>query len=292
MTKPYAVLGITGHVGKVVAEHLLKAGLTVRGLVPDANAEGAQNFKNKGVKLFTGKLDDTSVLTSLFTDIEAAFIMIPPLPSLSDPDAEAAKYSKAIAEALKSTNVPRIVVLSSLGAQHSTGVGVVCKIHTLEETLRPLEKQMSIAFLRAGYFMHNVMKSLHTSKSKGTFPSFDDESTKLPCIAPEDIGEASAKLMRESWTGLRIINLFGPKEISCADMAKDVSEILGKEIKPEIVPKDKWKDMLSEGGMSSANVDQLMELHQNYKQYMKPESGTETMHTSTTFKQWAATVLK
>src|SRR5579871_5808353 len=108
----YTVMGITGHVGGAVAENLLAAGKTVRGVV--RNPEKAKAWADRGVELVQSAYDDATTLAKAFAGSEGVFAMIPPDfgPAPGFPDQK--RTIAAITQALEQTKPARAVFLSSI----------------------------------------------------------------------------------------------------------------------------------------------------------------------------------
>jgi uncharacterized protein YbjT (DUF2867 family) len=72
----YAVMGITGQVGSVVAEALLARGKQVRAIVRDPQKAAA--WAERGVEMAAADYDDAVALETAFRGIKGVFVMIPP----------------------------------------------------------------------------------------------------------------------------------------------------------------------------------------------------------------------
>jgi NAD(P)H dehydrogenase (quinone) len=72
----YAVTGITGKVGGVVARTLLAAGLPVRAVV--RNADKGRPWAGKGCEVAIASIADAEGLTKAFSDVDGVFLMTPP----------------------------------------------------------------------------------------------------------------------------------------------------------------------------------------------------------------------
>ena len=95
-----------------------------------------------------------------------------------------------------------------------------------------------VAFLRAGWFMENAGWDVEAAKA-GVVPSFlQPLDHPIPMVATADIGSTAADLLRESWTGLRIIELEGPRRYSANDIAVGFAEVLGHPVRMEPVPRE------------------------------------------------------
>jgi uncharacterized protein YbjT (DUF2867 family) len=71
----YAVTGITGRVGGVVARTLLDTGQSVRAVVRDA-AKGVA-WKERGCEVALADMKDAEALTAAFTGVSGVFVLIP-----------------------------------------------------------------------------------------------------------------------------------------------------------------------------------------------------------------------
>jgi NAD(P)H dehydrogenase (quinone) len=72
----YAVTGITGKVGGVVARSLLKAGLPVRAVVRDI-AKG-KPWADLGCEIALAEIGDAEALAKAFEGTDGVFLMTPP----------------------------------------------------------------------------------------------------------------------------------------------------------------------------------------------------------------------
>ena len=95
-----------------------------------------------------------------------------------------------------------------------------------------------VAFLRAAWFMENASWDVEAAKA-GVVSSFlQPLDHPIPMVATADIGSTAADLLRESWTGLRIVELEGPRRYSANDIAAGFAEAVGHPVRMEPVPRD------------------------------------------------------
>jgi NAD(P)H dehydrogenase (quinone) len=59
----------------------------------------------------------------------------------------------------------------------------------------------------------------------------------------------AADLLRESWRGLRIVELEGPRRYSANDIAVGFAEAVGHPVRMEPVPRDTWEALFRSQGM-------------------------------------------
>ncbi|WP_245321821.1 NAD(P)H-binding protein [Mesorhizobium sp. WSM1497] len=119
----FLVMGITGKVGGATAEHLLAHGKEVRALV--RNRDKAANWANQGVELVDGDWNDSAAIERALKGVEGAFVMLPPIWAPSPDYKEARSVIASYVEALTKAAPPRVVALSSMGANRTSGHGVI-----------------------------------------------------------------------------------------------------------------------------------------------------------------------
>src|SRR5271156_5647903 len=164
----FAVMGITGQVGSAVADTLFASGQQVRAVL--RNPEKAATWKARGAEIAVADYDDPAALRAAFTGTEGVFAMLPPNFAPSPDFAESRKTIASIHQALAATLPPKVVYLSSIGAEKSTGTGLITGLHLLEEQLKSLP--IPSAFLRAAWFMENFVWDVGSAREGRLFTFF------------------------------------------------------------------------------------------------------------------------
>ena len=130
------VLGITGKVGGATAEHLLTHGKEVRALV--RNREKASGWAKRGVELVDGDWNDSAAIEQALEGVEGAFVMLPSVWAPSPDYKEARGVIANYVEALTKAAPRRVVALSSMGANRTSGLGMIMALSLLEQGFRDL----------------------------------------------------------------------------------------------------------------------------------------------------------
>jgi len=236
----YAVMGLTGQVGSAVANHLLAQGKQVRGIV--RSPEKAAAWSARGVELAVADYNDAAALSAAFHGADGVFAMIPPYFAPSPDRREVRAVISALHAALREALPKRVAYLSSIGAQQTSGIGLITALHMLEQSMDTLP--VPTAALRAGWFMENSAWDVAPAREQSKLYSFLqplDHSFAL--VATEDIGQAAAQTLLEGWTGRRRIEVAGPRRYSPQDIAATFSAALGKPIEGVVVPRETWTAM-------------------------------------------------
>jgi len=73
----------------------------------------------------------------------------------------------------------------------------------------------------------------------------------VPMVATADIGREAAKLLQESWTGQRVVELEGPRRLTPDEVATVFAEVLGRRVSMDAVPRETWEQLFRSQGMKN-----------------------------------------
>jgi NAD(P)H dehydrogenase (quinone) len=243
----YAVMGVTGQVGGAVAGHLLKIGRRVRAIVRDK--QKAARWKERGCELFVADASSARALTEAFWGTEGVFAMMPPLFDPSPGFSETRQFITSIEQAIRTAEPPKVVALSTIGA-HLERPNLLTQLHILELALRAVAAP--IAFLRPAWFMENASWDIEPAIQKGVVESYlQPLDTAIPMIAVQDVGQAAAELLLETWNGKVAVQIEGPKRITPLEIAQTLAELLSRDVRAEAVPRDLWERNFRSQGMKN-----------------------------------------
>jgi uncharacterized protein YbjT (DUF2867 family) len=243
----FAVMGATGKVGGAVARALLAADQSVRVVVRDTRK--ASTWSSRNCEVAAAEINNASGLAQALAGTQGAFVMLPPLFDPTPGFPEARDMIAALRTALLRAQPARAVVLSTIGAQ-ATKLSLLSQLGLLENTLADLP--MPVTFLRAAWFMENAAWDLRPARETGVIQSYLQPLDKpFPMVAAEDVGRAAADLLREGWSGHRIVELEGPRRVSPHDLAEAFEKALSRPVRAEIVPRDRWNVLFREQGMKN-----------------------------------------
>jgi NAD(P)H dehydrogenase (quinone) len=228
----FAVTGVTGKVGGAVARSLLAQGHKVRAVVRDA--EKGRSWSAQGCDIAIASADDATGLTNSFHGAEGVFLMTPPNFDPEPGFPETHKAAAAIQQAIETNRPGKIVFLSN-------------NSKITEEMLRTTS--VPITLLRAAWFMENAAWDVEAAR-KGVIPSFlQPLDHRIPMVAASDIARTAAELLNETWRGVRVIELEGPRRYSANDIAAGFSAALERPVQAEAVPRGQWETLFRAQGM-------------------------------------------
>lgn len=223
----FAISGVTGHTGRAAAETLLAWGHRVRVIVRDA-AKG-EAWSARGAEVAVADLTDTAAYAHALRGTDGAYVLLPPNFASGDFRGWQARAGKALVDAVAASEVPHVVLLSSVAAQHDDGTGPIKGLYPVEAALRELPGT-KVSFVRAASFMENLQANFGQLE-QGVFPSFLPAGLGHPMIASADIGQVAASLLVEGppAPSPRVVEL-GGAPISPADVAATLSTVLGRPV--------------------------------------------------------------
>jgi len=243
----YTIMGVTGQVGSEVARQLLSAGQPVRAVV--RSAEKARQWADMGCDIAIADVDDVSSLTDAFQNSAAAFVLLPPNFSPSEGFAETRRMIANLHAALSASRPGQIVCISTIGAQ-ATQPNLLNQLQLLEQSLSTLS--LPVTFLRPGWFMENCLWDIEPAVRTGVIPSFLQPLDRaVPMIATADVGHVAAQLLQEHWVGKRIVELESQTPVSPDQIAATFTELLGKPVTMQAVPRDRWQALFVSQGVSN-----------------------------------------
>ncbi|BCG81214.1 NmrA family NAD(P)-binding protein [Mesorhizobium sp. 113-3-3] len=241
----YAITGITGKVGGAMARALLAAGQPVRAVVRDATK--GQPWAALGCEVAIAAMEDAEALTQAFKDATAVFILPPPVfdPEPGYPEARAVIDS--VVTALRAAKPVKVVCLSTVGAD-AVQDNLLSQRTMMETALRALPQALTI--LRPAWFLDNVAWDVTSAREAGLIHSFLVPTDRaLPMVAAQDVGQVAAALIRQDWSGTRIVELEGPERLSPDDLAAAFTTVLGKPVCAAPVPRETWEVLFRSQGM-------------------------------------------
>lgn len=276
----YVITGATGKTGGAAAEKLLASGGKVR--VVGRDAKRLERFARTGGEAFVADVTDAGALEKAFSGAKAVYAMIPPNNSAPDVRAYQERVTDALAAAIKNSGVRHVVALSSFGADKPDRVGpVVGLYHKKLEAIAGL----NALFLRASYFMENILPQVGVIQSFGTAAGPLRPDLPVPMIATRDIGAVAADiLLKLDFVGKQARELLGARDVTYLEVTKIIDTGIGNQsLAYTQLTAAQLKPALTQMGMSSNMADLLLEMSDALNSgYMKPRETRSPRNTTPT----------
>lgn len=247
----------TGNIGHVVAQKLLTSEASVAVFARDPAK--VRDLAARGARIFQGSLESESDVAEATAGFDAVFWLTPPNSAAADVLAYQKLLGNNIAAAIRKNGIPRVVNLSSIGAQWKSGTGPIAGLHHVEKAIDGAAA--NVTHLRPGYFMENVLGSSETIRSAKSIFLPVAGAANVPVIATRDIGEfAAARLLDTSWNGRQVVELLGPEELSFDTMAATIGKVIGEPIRHVQVTAAQAREAMLGAGLGKNMVELYLEM--------------------------------
>jgi uncharacterized protein YbjT (DUF2867 family) len=275
----YAIAGVTGNTGAVVADEILQQGKPVRVIV--RTKDKGRPWLEKGAEVVVASVDDPTSLAEALRGADGAYLLAPPDMAGTDVVARGRELGETFAAAIKESGIAHVVFLSSIGAHLSEGTGPIQIVHHIEKSLR--ETGVNLTLLRPAYFIENWAAGLGPAQEQGVLPSFLTADAKVAMVATRDIGKAAADALLHAAEGVRILAIAGPQEYAPADVATELGTVLGKEVKVAQGPLEAVVPTFQSFGISEHVATQFRDMYDglNAGRILWDEQSTQIRGTTT-----------
>ena len=282
----------TGNIGSQVLKDLLSKNEPIR--VIARNPDRLAPEVRKRVEVVVGSHGDSAVVNRAFQDADSVFWVVPPDPRAASVEAAYVEFARPAATALRQQGVKRVVGVSALG--RGTPWAAHAGLATASLAMDDLIASSGVSYraLTMPSFMDNLLRQAEPIARNGVFSLPIDGDLKLPSAASSDVAQVVARLLLDhSWTGVASVPILGPEDLSYNEMARVLSEVLGRPVRFEQISNDAFKARLIGRGMSDAmargNVDMWIAKGEGIDSAEKrtPESSTPT-----SFREWANEAFK
>lgn len=250
----FVLLGSTGQITSQLARILLAGGYPVR--VVGRAAGALATLQAAGAQVAVGDPGDAAFLVRAFEGARGVYAMTPPC--YGEPDMRAAqdRIGTAIAQAVAAARVPRVVNLSSIGAELPSGTGPIEGLHAQERRLDAIAG-IDLLHLRPGSFMENLLPLADAVAHTGAVPGMDAPDAQVPMVATADIAAVAAReLVNPQHRGVLVLH--AARHATMREAAAAIGAAIGKPQLPYVqVPAAEMTAALRAQGFSADAASQL-----------------------------------
>lgn len=256
MVKTILVTGATGTVGSEVINQLSGAAADVNIRAAAHSIENLKKIvKSDIVEPVEMDYDKPDSLKDALKDVDRVFLLTP---FQSDMVELSSNFLKEIENA---GNIKHIVKLSVMGADSEPGI-IGSRLHRQVERMME-DTGIPFTFLRPNFFMQNFVNFFSQSiKEQGAFylPAGDG---RVSFVDVRDIASVAVQALTKNNDGRhngKAYNITGPEAISYGDVARILSEQLGKKISYVDISEDAARKGMKETGSDDWTINYMMEL--------------------------------
>ena len=250
--------GSLGHIGKSLAKQLTEEDHAVT--VISSSPKREKEIKAIGAKAAIGSVEDIDFLTETLTGAEAVYCMVPPNYE-NEPDI--IKYYKKIGKnyvnAIHQSGVKRVVDLSSFGAHHAEGTGMIVGSHRVENILNGIPN-IALTHMRPTSFYYNLYGFIGSIKATGSIMTNYGEE-KIPMVAPQDIASATAEELVKTQNAAKIRYVCSDERTG-PETARVLGEAIGKpDLQWQLISDEEMENALQHAGLNDEMSSKLTELN-------------------------------
>lgn len=251
-----------GNIGRAVANQLFSTSNDV--VIISRNPAKVRDFVERGATLVEGSIDDPVVLDRAFDGADELFWLTPLVFDQANYLQWARRTGECAAEAARSHKIQCVVLISSVGAQHESGVGPISCCAAIERAFA--QAVPNVTSLRAGSFMENYLTNVGMIAATGTIFSPHPSTKKFPIVATRDIADkAVAALQDLKWKGFRTIGVHGPEDLSQLQAVEIISEGIGRQVNYVEVTVEQARNRMLNAGMPATIADLLGDMYTGFR---------------------------
>ncbi len=248
------VTGAGGTVGSEVSKQLESAKAPLR--VAYSSKAKTDAARARGIDAVSIDYNRPETLRAAFQGSDKLFLLAPSAPNQTQLELNAV-------EAAKAAGVRHIVKLSVWGADEEAFA--FARVH------RPVERAIESSgiawtFLRPNGFMQNLVTYMgETIKAEGAFYSAVGEA-KMSHVDVRDIAAVAVKALTEAGHAGRAYRLSGPEALTYAEMASELSNVLGRSVRHISLSPPDLKSGLLAAGIPEKVAEWLLDLDRYYRE--------------------------
>jgi NAD(P)H dehydrogenase (quinone) len=240
------VTGATGHLGRLVVEHLLADGVAADQIVATGRRTEKLDDLAQGVRTAVADFDDEATLSAAFAGADTVLLV-----SASEAGRRVSQHTRAI-EAARAAGVRRVVYTSAPHAD-TTALVLAPDHKATEEALRA--SGLTWTILRNNWYAENYEATLAQARDTGVILSSTGRGRVG--IAPRDDYAAAAAVVVADGSGAhddRVYELSGDVAVTFDDLADAASVVLGVPVAHRNVSTDEHAAVLRDAGLDEGTI--------------------------------------
>ncbi|WP_245572377.1 NAD(P)H-binding protein [Actinokineospora enzanensis] len=242
------------------------------------------------VEVITGSHGDADTVDRAFAGADAVFWLVPPDGSRT-PEQAWSGFTRPAAHAFAAHGVGHVVGVSALG--RGTPQAAHAGLVTASLAMDDLIAGSGVAYraLANPSFFENLLEEADSIREHGVFTDAAAPDRRAPMVAAADIAATAAGLLLDrSWTGVDSVPVLGPQDLSPDDLARVMTEQLGRPVRYHRETLDEMRATMLGYGLDARFVQAVVDMKRAKDEGL--DAGAEhSPRTGTTFAQWCARIL-
>jgi len=239
------VTGATGHLGRLVVEHLLAGGLPADQVTAvGRNADRLADLASQGVRTVAADYSDGPTLETAFAGADTVLLV-----SGSEVGRRIDQHRQVI-DSARAAGVRRVVYTSAPHAD-TTELVLAPDHKATEELLRA--SGLAWTILRNNWYTENYVQAVEQARATGTIVTSAGEGRVASAPRTDYAAGAAAVLLGGDHDG-RVYELSGDVAWTFDDLAAAASEVLGTPVTVQHVSDDEYRGILVGAGLDAGTA--------------------------------------
>ncbi len=251
------VTGAAGKTGRAVISALAARGMTVRAFV-HREPQAAEAKALGAVDAPIGDLRDATAVQAALRGVRKVYHICPNV----HPDE--ITIGKVVISAARPAEVEQFVFHSVLHPQTEKMPHHWRKLR-VEEML--LESGLQFTILQPTAYMQNILAGWEAISQRAVYTVPYPVETRLSLVDLKDVAEAAALVLTEPVHGGAAYELAGTPAMSQEEVAVELSQSLGRDVRAETIPIEQWEAQARRSGLNDYAVETLKAMFQYYTRY-------------------------
>jgi NAD(P)H dehydrogenase (quinone) len=247
---PLLITGATGHLGRLVVEQLLAAGVPAGDIVATGRAtDKIKDLADRGVRVRPVDFADPAAVRAAVAGADRVLLV-----SAMDPGARVAQHGTVI-DAARAAGVELVAYTSIVNAGTAT-IELAADHQATEQLLR--DSGVPHVLLRNGWYHENYTDRLPAFLAQGAIPGSAGHG-RISAAARADYAAAAVRVLTTDGHAGRAYELGGDEPFTMAQLAAEITAQSGKEVRYVDLPEAEYAKALREHGMPGAFADMVAE---------------------------------
>lgn len=251
------VTGATGHFGSKVVDHLLKKGINPNQIsVLVRNTAKADRLKELGVQIKQGDYNDYASMIEAFRGVDKLLLV-------SSNDRQSVenriKHHKNAILAAQGAGVKHIVYTSFVrqpGFEKSAIADFQNSHVESEQYIK--ESGMEYTILQNAIYAEMILAFIGDKVAENGTILFPAESGNASWVLRDELAEAAACILVTDGHSEKTYTLTNAESVGFKDIARQISEVVGREIKYQSPETEEFKGILRKAGVPDLYIDMFI----------------------------------
>jgi len=247
---PFLITGATGHLGRLVVEQLLAAGVPADDIIATGRAtDKIKDLADQGVQVRAVEFGDPTAVRAAVADADRVLLV-----SGMDPGGRVAQHRNVIDAAREAGT--SLVAYTSIVNAGTTTIRLAADHQATEQLLR--DSGVPYVLLRNSWYHENYTDRLPAFLAQGAIPGSAGEG-RIGAAGRADYAAAAVRVLTTDGHAGQAYELGSDEPFTLAQLAAEISAQSGKEVRYVDLPEAEYAKALKEHGVPELMADMIAE---------------------------------